>query len=294
MADPRRTYPTRFDQLAGWASDAGVPGQEARRRFAQFVVLSGIAATPALRRAIVFKGGNALDFALQANRSTLDLDFSMDPGERATLDGADAIRAALSTACAVASARSDVGLAVHRVRQHPPGADRTFVTYEARVGYALPDEQALRRRMTDGRPSPNIVPVEISINEPICGESAFAVATDLPALRIATLEDIVSEKLRAILQQVPRNRHRPQDLLDITVILRGNALDRDLVADYLQRKSAARDVPVTRSAFHGEELRERTQVGYDALAATTRVLFIPFEEAMAELLAFTDGLAIPA
>ena len=147
--------------------------------------------------------------------------------------------------------------------------------------------------MTDGRPSPNVVPVEISINEPICAESTLRIGPDIPLLRISSIEDIVAEKLRALLQQPIRNRQRPQDLLDITVILRNTPLDPATVGRYLALKGAARDVATTRSAFRDPELTRRTRIGYAELEATTRVLFIPFDEAMADLLTFIDTLPLP-
>lgn len=56
-------------------------------------------------------------------------------------------------------------------------------------------------------------------------------AGSLP-LRVSTAEDIVAEKLRALLQQALRNRTRRQDLLDIAALLRaGVPLDPARVAD---------------------------------------------------------------
>jgi hypothetical protein len=52
-------------------------------------------------------------------------------------------------------------------------------------------------------------------------------------------------------------------------------------------------VPVSRAAFRNPEVERRSRVGYDELAATTRVRFIPFDEAWTELLTFIDEIAIP-
>jgi predicted nucleotidyltransferase component of viral defense system len=72
------SYPVSFDDMRLWAGAAGVTVDEARIRFAQYAVLSSIAAVRPLREGLVFKGGNALDFVWQPNRSTVDLDFSVD------------------------------------------------------------------------------------------------------------------------------------------------------------------------------------------------------------------------
>lgn len=84
------SYPRSFANLPLWAEANGVTIEEARLRFAQFVILCGIASVRSLREHLVFKGGNALDFVLQPNRSTIDLDFSLDMtlgSELADVDG---------------------------------------------------------------------------------------------------------------------------------------------------------------------------------------------------------------
>jgi predicted nucleotidyltransferase component of viral defense system len=97
------------------------------------------------------------------------------------------------------------------------------------------------------------------------------------ALQVSTEEDIFAEKLRALLQQIPRNRTRPQDVLDIAVNLStGNKLRPDVVADYLHRKAAARNVEVSLQRFQDDELWSRAEQDYIALESTTRTLFIPF------------------
>lgn len=69
-------YPRSIRDLAAWADRSQITIDEARRRFAQYVVLCGIADIRPLRETLVFKGGNALDFVWHPNRSTIDLDFS--------------------------------------------------------------------------------------------------------------------------------------------------------------------------------------------------------------------------
>lgn len=288
------TYPTSFGNLDSWATTNGIARDEARRRYAQYIVLTAIANSPVLRLSLVFKGGNALDFVLLPNRSTIDLDFSLDAGSNHGAVSDDMLGNQLENGCRRTSGQSGTMLAVHSVRRNPPNIDRDFVTFEARIGYALPDQGALRIRMANGRPSPQVIPVEISINEPICDSTEFSPGPDIAPLRISTLEDIVSEKLRALLQQSIRDRQRPQDLLDIAVILQANTgLDLERVAAFLLIKAAARAVPVSRRSFHHPELRRRARIGYNDLEVTTRTLFLPFDQALATVLGFVDALPIP-
>ncbi|MFN8591181.1 MAG: nucleotidyl transferase AbiEii/AbiGii toxin family protein [Thermomicrobiales bacterium] len=287
------TYPTSFDAIGPWATMAGLAIDEARVRFAQYAVLLAISRVRPLREGLVFKGGNALDFVWQPNRSTIDLDFSVDHASSLAMPDAGTIDTLLKRGLPGAMTRLGVALVVHRVRQNPPGTDRNFVTFEVKVGYALPDESRLLRRIEHGESSPRVIKVDISVNEPIGEATLFALGPDVH-VRVATLEDILAEKLRALLQQPIRNRQRRQDLLDIAVVLRQNSpLDRIRISRFLQEKAAARDVLVTRSAFHHPDVVERAMADYAELEATTRVLFVPFEEALRLLHEFVGTLHIP-
>ena len=67
-------------------------------------------------------------------------------------------------------------------------------------------------------------------------------------------------------------------------------LDHATIAEYLHRKAAERDVPVSRLAFHNPDVAARASQDYEALAATTRTTFIPLAEALACLSAFVAKL----
>jgi len=287
-------YPCSFDSLPAWARAHTIAMTEARRRFAQYVMLRAIATSRGLSAVLVFKGGNALDFMWQPNRSTLDLDFSTAQVVTDLSREAERLRALFMGALTSVGPPFGVFCRIAKIEQRPPGQDKTFVTYLVRVAYALPDQGPLRQRMeTDRTYGPQHIDLEISVNEPICADERWDIEGTHP-LRISTVEDIVAEKLRALLQQPIRNRTRPQDLLDIAVILRqGTVLDRGHVADFLIRKAAARDIPVSRAAFHHPAIMERARQGYDELKKTTRVLFVPFEDARGLLYDVVDTLAIP-
>ncbi len=287
-------YPPSFDDLSTWAREHNITMTEARRRFAQFVMLRAITSSRALSAFLVFKGGNALDFMWQPNRSTLDLDFSTAQTVADLGREAENLHSLFTGALNAVGPLFGVLCRVARIQQRPPGQDKTFVTYLVRVAYALPDQESVRQRMnTDPKYGPQLIDIEISINEPICADEPRDIDGTHP-LRVSTIEDIVAEKLRALLQQPIRNRTRPQDLLDIAVVLhQGPPPDRALVADFLMRKAAARNIPVSRAAFHHPEIMERAIQGYDELKRTTRVLFVPFDEARDLLYDLVDTLAIP-
>lgn len=242
---------------------------------------------------LVLKGGNALDFVWHPNRSTTDLDFSVDHQSPADAPTADVLEQFLNQAMVGASRRLGIELSVHKVRRNPPGEGRTFITYEARIGYYIHERGAPNRRAVSGRPSADIIRLDISINEPICADTLVTLAEDI-TIRVSTLEDVVAEKLRALLQQGPRRRSRPQDLLDIAELLRqGTVLDNTLIARFLLVKSAARSITASRIAFRDTTLIDSARVGYDALKQTARNGVIPFEHALRLLHGLVDELDIP-
>lgn len=290
-------YPTTFAEIRDWARANGVTVTEARRRFAQYGILRTVAGSRALREMLVFKGGNALDFVWEPNRSTLDLDFSADmavitpPVDLLGLK--EQLRDLLARGLDAVGRVLGVAYLIYKMEQQPPGADKTFVTYEARIGYALQDEPRIQERLRRREPIATVIPVEISLNEPICADERVPLDTT-HAIRVSTVEDIVAEKLRALLQQRIRRRTREQDLLDIALLVRHHSdLDLARIAAFLERKAAARGVPVSRAAFSDPELARRAGQDYAALAPTTRVEFIPLQEALEALQRLVATLPIP-
>lgn len=162
-----------------------------------------------LSELLVFKGGNALDFVWSPNHSTIDLDFSADIRAEgaAALDEAR-LEGMPSRALDVSGRETGVVVRVHSVRRQPPGEGKTFVTYTARIGYALPDEGRNRTRLDAGQPSTNVVPVEVSINEPIGADADVAVGDR--SLRVSTPGGIVAEKLKAFCSRKGRSATGPK------------------------------------------------------------------------------------
>jgi hypothetical protein len=70
------SYPTSLQSIEKWAAENNMTVAVAKFRFVQYGVLQAVADSRTLSQILAFKGGNALDFVWQPNRSTRDLDFS--------------------------------------------------------------------------------------------------------------------------------------------------------------------------------------------------------------------------
>ena len=283
-------YPASERELEPWRRRFGVSADEARKRFLQYVVLESIASAPDLAASVAFKGGNALRFVYGNRRSTLDLDFTADA---AFPDAPAPIRALLDNALRSALPRFRVKARCQRLRRNPPGLDKVRPTYDISVGCLLPGDR-LYQNFDDGTSLPSTIDVEISLNEVVCEAVPHRFQPGGRELRVCSLEDILAEKLRALLQQPVRRRSRPQDVFDIASMVRrlGGAIDAGKVASYLIRKAEAREIRPSKAGFDTMVRRLASQ-GYDAEIGPKAPDFIPFDVAWAEVVAFISGLAIP-
>lgn len=286
----RTPYPTTVAGIEAWRRANATTSQEARRRFVQYVVLVAIA-TGDLAPRIAFKGGNALRFVFDSPRSTLDLDFSA----LSKIPDDDAgIRAQFDAALAGTQHRFGIRVRLQSIRRKPvKSPESTWPTYEMKVAYQLPGDRCFAEFDRAGLTVSDVVNVELSLNEVVCETQGAPLADG--ELRVCSLEDIVAEKLRALLQQPVRNRTRSQDAFDIARTIRADAsrLDAEKVSRFLLVKAAARGIAATKGAFN-EDVRDRAHVDYEELEHSTGGEFIPFTEAWELVLRLVARLGIPA
>jgi predicted nucleotidyltransferase component of viral defense system len=284
-----RTYPTSVAELAAWRSEHSTTAEEARRRLVQFVVLASISSTATLVSRIAFKGGNALRFIHGNPRSTLDLDFS---AEGDFPDSSEEIKKLLDVALKTAERRYEVKARCQSIHRKPPGHDKTMPTYCIKVCYQFLGDKHYQN-FEERKSFSEVVEVEISLNDVPCKVDERVLHSSAKPLRVCTLDDIIAEKLRALLQQVPRNRFRPQDVFDIASMVRrhGDTMDLDNISIFLIKKSETRGIVATKSAF-GESVREKAAFNYEAEIRGFTTEFIPFAEAWAEVLSLVAKLRI--
>jgi predicted nucleotidyltransferase component of viral defense system len=288
-----RLHPIGLEELEPWRKHWGVPLEEARKRFVQFVVLESIAAEPGLKDVLFFKGGNALRFVYGNPRATIDLDFTAD----ASLpDDENPIRQLLDRALLRGGKTFGIKLKCQRVDRKPPKRKATLPTYDIAIGFQLPGDRYFADFENQARQVSTVVKLEISFNDLVCESQPRQLSPNLPAqLRVCTLEDILAEKLRALLQQVIRNRTRPQDAFDIARAVRehGESLNLDKIATYLIAKCGVRGIHAARSAFADEEVKKGAAFEYDTNLAISQTDWIPFDEAWQTVLDLVGKLTIP-
>jgi len=238
----------------------GIPWEVLERDYVLSWVLAGIGQVDVLRDTLVFKGGTALKKCYFGNyRFSEDLDFSGVGG----VPIEDAMERAVSEACAVAArlldeyAPVEITCEPYTEKAPHPGHQRAFT---------------IRGQLPWHRQPHTRVMVEISVDEKILKptqtkEVIHEYGEPLEAqVQVYTLEEIVAEKLRAILQHVERlhergwGRSRARDYCDLWRILEAYS-DRMDVSDFpsfLQKKCAVRNV-----AFDGpDDFFQDTMLAY--------------------------------
>lgn len=268
----------------------GLPIGAARRRYAQYVVAKTIA-SHRIGRQIVFKGGNALRLVYSNPRGTIDLDFT---AKDSVPDSADWLKNEIESAiAAVPPNRTDYKLKLQSVKREPGSPNSTFPTYQLSIGFALLGDKRYADFEKFDRPLSDTIPIEISINDKVCKDHIRRIGSDTDIL-VCTLDDIVAEKLRSLLQQPIRNRHRRQDVFDIARIStdQSDKISVALIAVYLHEKCAARDIAVSKSAFN-DEVEARARYEYERLRDDTGEAFIPFDTAWPRVMDLVQLLNIP-
>jgi predicted nucleotidyltransferase component of viral defense system len=256
-------------------------------------VLEAVASRPQLRDRFVLKGGNALKLVFMGPRGSVDVDMSdversPDQREEETQRVLDMFCDQLNSALEdIAPHHGYAEMVVQSTEIKPANKNpRDFPALEVKVGYSELEDRT--------PPYSDVVKVEITLNEIVCDTQYAAVGS--AEVQVSSLNDIMAEKLRALLQQVPRNRNRPNDVFDIWFYTTraGRALDQESVSRFLVKKSIDKEGlgTVTRQMFYHPDVRSRAAVGWNEIEERlpASVELPDFNAAFEQVLAFVDTL----
>jgi len=284
-------HPSNVKEIRSWCKDRQLPNRTGRLRFAQREILRAIGLHE-IGRALVFKGGNALRIMHGNPRGTIDLDFT---ASASVPDLKDWIKDHVDSSLDQVPRARGIKMRVQSIERKPPRPDASFPTYLIRVGFCLEGDRGFELEYIEkGRIVNEVVEIEISLNDLVCvSELRFLDAGEEASIDTCTIDDIIAEKLRSLLQQLIRNRSRPQDVYDIAKQWRDHRmkLDTESIRECLLQKCKAREIVPVRSAF-SDKVRDRAREDYERLRTDTAESFIEFDDAWRAVLSLVDQLRL--
>ena len=244
-------------RLRAVGQSTGQPMRVIELDYLQSWILTAISRVPALGDSLVFKGGTALKKCYFGNYRFSDgLDFSGLEGTSSGVEMEELVGEVCEVAAQLLDEYDPVGITYRRYteRRPHPGGQQAFDIYPV---FSWQRHASTRVKVEITMDEPIIRPVE---KRPIIHGYEDAAVADI---QVYALEEIVAEKLRAVLQQTRRMREqtwfrtRARDYYDIWRILQ-EFRDRMELADcnsLLSSKCAVRNVSYASSEdFFADEM----------------------------------------
>jgi len=271
--------------LTAWVEEA--PSTQERNIRACFhITLLAISQSNYLSEQMVLKGGVLMAIHYDSDRYTTDLDFSH---EDANFDSKnpesvekiiDNLQQELSFSLQAASIKlSEYNLScgIHTIKAEPNSQKVSFVTasypsLKIIIGYADKNNQGAVNRLNN-KSSSDTISIDYSFNEVVESVSEIALNNDDLAIKVYSLESLVAEKLRSILQQSERNRQRGQDIFDIYHLIKNGKLDTNdefikvSILHILLKKSQGRKIEnlLHKDGMKDSKIKANSKIGFNDL-----------------------------
>jgi predicted nucleotidyltransferase component of viral defense system len=238
-------------------------------RQATEIVLASIGRNSTFGGKMFLKGGTLMGVVYQSPRQTADIDFT------AEFDPSDSLLEELNNDLNEEMKRTAANLGYPdlvckvqslKKKPRPQGfAELQFPAIEMKIAYAKRDSRQYER--LERGDCPTTLKIEVSFKEPVealeliqLGENSSIHAYQFP--------ELVAEKMRALLQQVKRDRSRCQDVYDIAFLVRDadlNEEEKQYILERLIQKSHARDIEPDRDTISLPDIKARAKDGWKTL-----------------------------
>lgn len=256
--------------LRAWVEMARANPVAHRDRQVTEIVLTAIGLSADLSQALVLKGGTLMALAFQSTRVTADIDFSATQEPEGFQDLLEAQLGLELPRAARQLGYLDLVCRVQGVKRHPRPTmfeEADFPALEVRVGSAL-RSNTNEMRALEQRRAARVAKVEISFRDQVYAFQELTLNGAQVAIQAFSQTEIVAEKIRALLQQVVRNRGRRQDVYDLALLIERRAFDDDdhhQILSTMIAKCRSRGIEPTQKSFADPEIAERAARDWDTL-----------------------------
>ena len=281
--------------VAAWVEKAREDPFIYQQRQTIEIVLNTIAITVPLNTKMFLKGGLLMGLAYSSPRQTIDIDITTIL--ETTNDSGEKIREKLDQGFPEVAAMlgyPDLVVQIHSVKWQPRKVPISIAKFPALRLKVASAKRNTRQEATlkSGKPPAVIIEIDISFNEPSLQQIQILKLTDEHELLAYGLVDLIAEKYRAILQQIPRKRRRPQDIYDLSRLIIHEAIDADtqaLILVALKEKSRARGIDPKQDSLNNPEIKHRCEAGWQSLKL--EIAEVPeFETCFVDSVAFYRNL----
>jgi len=203
--------------ITEWVEAARADPVRYRSRQVTHVLLAAIGLTPELRDSMILKGGALMMLGYDSPRGTQDVDFSINAHPEPFTSQ---IEEMLNPAMARASASLGYVTLVTRVQKLKKRPKPSLFEEADGPALSITIAYAIRgskdeARLTAGQ-CIQVLQVDLSFKEPLNNISSHNLDSTKIAINAYSLEDLMAEKIRSLLQQTDRDRFRRQDVYDIS------------------------------------------------------------------------------
>ena len=266
--------PTKIENWVQESIDNRSVAAQKDFRHAVHIILKAISLSENLSKSMIFKGGMLLGIKYQSERYTTDLDFStaekLDPN--CIQDFKEEFNDRLEYANNLLA--YGMKLKIQRIEKRPKKDVASFPALEIKIAYLGINCNQSEINKYENNQAPNTISIDYSFNELNNDVESIVIDEEENEKIICyTLESIIAEKLRSILQQKPRNRTRGQDIYDICFLLSdyddqlSSIETKNKILNLLKQKSIGRDIDelLHINGLNDDDIRSRSEIGFKAL-----------------------------
>ncbi|QCE34587.1 nucleotidyl transferase AbiEii/AbiGii toxin family protein [Acetobacteraceae bacterium] len=235
------------------------------------MILTAIAEHPHLSGDFLLKGGRLMHQKYKSPRTTTDIDFS---SSRKSLNKAveNEIKADLNEALQDETIKPESFFSKAEVSSIKIKPSKKFHADGTPKKRTFPALYIKIKSIPKGKRTEIITDLDCSFNE-FTGERDKILLNQQTGCEIAcySLEMLVAEKFRALLQQEKRNLARYQDIFDLHFLISNYreslAKQRALILDYLQHSLRNKEIDALfcATALDSKALKSRAKTGYETL-----------------------------